>query len=104
MLVERRALAQERRIVPETEARFFTGGAKEVGLPLTAIKDVERAFTVAKLPIKLYEQTRAKGWKLAGLPKAYDRICFDRKTSDADAGLNGFTPGHPPCARRPARL
>ena len=95
MLVERRALAQERRIVPETVARFFTNGAKEVGLPLTPIKDVERAFTVGKLPIKLYEQTRAKDWKLAGLPKAYDRICFERKTSDADARFEWVTPGHP---------
>ncbi len=38
MLVERRALAQERRIVPETVARFFELGAKEAGLPLTPLR------------------------------------------------------------------
>jgi hypothetical protein len=38
MLVERRALAQERRIVPETVARFFDAGAKEVGLALIPIR------------------------------------------------------------------
>jgi len=60
MLVERRAMAQERRIVPETVARFFETGAREVSLPLTALPNIPRAFRVGRLPVGLYEQGRAK--------------------------------------------
>ena len=94
MLVERRALAQERRIVPETVARFFDTSAKEVGLPLTPLKGVERAFTVGKIPTALYEQARAKDWKLPQLARSYDRICFDRSTLETDVRLEWVTPGH----------
>ena len=95
MLVERRALAQERRIVPETVARFFDTSAKEVGLPLTPLKGAERAFNVGKIPTALYEQTRAKDWKLPLLARSYDRICFDRSTLETDVRLEWVTPGHP---------
>src|SRR5439155_8314488 len=71
MLVERRALAQERRIVPETVARFFEAGAKELGLPLTPIKGAERAFAVGRIPTKLYDQARAKDWRIAVLAGNY---------------------------------
>ena len=94
MLVERRAMAQERRIVPETVARFFEIGAGEVGLPLTPVKNVQRAFTVGKVPTRLYDQCRAKDWRLANLARSYDRICFDRTTLLADARLEWVTPGH----------
>jgi hypothetical protein len=94
MLVERRAMAQERRIVPETVARFFELGAGEVGLPLTPVKNVQRAFTVGKVPTRLYDQCRAKDWRLANLARNYDRICFDRGTLEADARLEWVTPGH----------
>jgi len=95
MLIERRALAQERRIVPETVARFFEAGAKEAGMPLTAITGVERAFKVGRIPTTLYDQTRGHDWKLMPLAKGYDRICFDRGTLEADARLEWVTPGHP---------
>jgi len=94
MLVERRALAQERRIVPETVARFFDISAKEVGLPLTSLKGVERGFTVGRIPTALYEQARAKDWKLPQLARSYDRICFDRSTLETDVRLEWVTPGH----------
>jgi len=95
MLVERRALAQERRIVPETVARFFATSAKEAGLPLTPLKGIERGFNVGKVPTGLYEQARAKDWKLPQVAKNYDRICFDRKPTEKDARLEWVTPGHP---------
>lgn len=94
MLVERRALAQERRIVPETVARFFDSSAKEVGLPLTPLKGVERAYTVGKIPTALYEQTRARDWKHPQLARSYGRICFDRSTLETDVRLEWVTPGH----------
>jgi hypothetical protein len=95
MLVERRALAQERRIVPETVARFFETGAKEVGLPLTPIKGNEGSFVVGRIPTPLYAQSRGKDWKLPPLAKSYDRVCFDRSTLENDVRLEWVTPGHP---------
>lgn len=95
MLVERRALAQERRIVPETVARFFEQGSKEVGIGLSPIQAIDRAFTVGRLPAVLYEQSRNKDWKLPALARAYDRICFDREGQKQDARLEWVTPGHP---------
>ena len=95
MLVERRAQAQERRIVPETVARFFELGAKEVGLPLTGLNDIERAFKVGRIPTTLYDVCRAKDWRLPLLARNYDRICFDRNSLGADARLEWVTPGHP---------
>ena len=95
MLVERRALAQERRIVPETVARFFENSAKEVGLPLNPVSGNERTFKVGRIPAALYDQARGKEWKLPAVAKNYDRICFDRSTLDSDARLEWVTPGHP---------
>jgi SNF2 family DNA or RNA helicase len=95
MLVERRALAQERRIVPETVARFFEHGSKEVGLNLTPLKEIERAFKVGKIPASLFDQTRAKDWRIAPVAKNYDWICFERGTLEKDARLEWVTPSHP---------
>jgi SNF2 family DNA or RNA helicase len=95
MLVERRALAQERRIVPETVARFFENSAKEVGLPLNPVSGNERTFKVGRIPAALYDQARGKDWKLPAVARNYDRICFDRSTLDTDARLEWVTPGHP---------
>jgi hypothetical protein len=50
---------------------------------------------VGKIPLALYDQARAKDWKLPQLAKSYDRICFDRGTLEADARLEWVTPGHP---------
>ncbi|MCL4785392.1 MAG: DEAD/DEAH box helicase [Verrucomicrobia bacterium] len=95
MLVERRAMAQERRIVPETVARFFESSAKETGLTLNPITGAERAFRVGRVPTALYDQARTKDWRLPQLAKNYDRICFERATLDTDARLEWVTPGHP---------
>ncbi len=95
MLVERRAMAQERRIVPETVARFFESSSKEIGLSLNPIKTVERAFTVGKIPISLHDLCRAKNWKLPPLARKYERICFDRSQLLKDDRLEWVTPGHP---------
>ena len=103
MLVERRALAQERRIVPETVARFFDASAKEVGLSLTPLKATERAFTVGKIPIVLYEQARAKDWRLLQLAKSYDRIALTaapwKPMSDSNGSRRGTRCSRPSAAR-----
>lgn len=54
-----------------------------------------RAFRVGKIPVGLFEQARAKDWRLPQLAKRYDRICFDRSTLEADPRLEWVTPGHP---------
>ncbi len=95
MLVERRALAQERRIVPETVARFFEQGAQIADLSLRPLKEAERTFSVGKIPHTLHAVTNTDDWRLLPLARHYERVCFDRKVSEADARLEWVTPGHP---------
>jgi superfamily II DNA or RNA helicase len=95
MLVERRAQAQERRIVPETVSRFFEGGAKELGLPLTPAHDLSRAFQVGRIPQAIRLAAQGRDWSLPPLDHSYHRICFEKTVQDRDARFEWITPGHP---------
>jgi hypothetical protein len=44
MLIERRARAQERRVVPETIARFITECARDAALALQPVSGVAHTF------------------------------------------------------------
>ena len=102
MLVERRALAQERRIVPETVARFSTTGAKEVGFAAYACSKTSSAHSTSASSQSSFTSRRAaKDWKLAGLREAYDVFVSTGRTSEADARLEWVTPViH--CLKRPS--
>ena len=95
MLVEQRALAQERRIVPETIERFFKDAIKYLGIELRAVENQKRAYRVGSLPAYLYEMARGSEWHWPALAKSYDRITFERSTSKADPRFDWVTPGHP---------
>jgi superfamily II DNA or RNA helicase len=95
LLVEQRALAKERRIVPETIARFFKNAAEHIGIDLKAVKGQKQAFRVGRLPLFLYDLTRGREWRLPPLAKNYDRITFERETSEDDPRFEWVTPGHP---------
>src|SRR5258705_8584524 len=57
MLIERRARAQERRVVPETIARFIKETAEYVPLSLKAVPSLAHAFEPARTPsvLRRYE-------------------------------------------------
>ncbi len=64
MLIEHRALAQERRVVPETIARFLREAAEYVPLKLKVVESMPHTFEPARTPPALQRHEREPDWKL----------------------------------------
>ena len=94
MLLERKARAQERRVVPETIARFMAEVAPRVPLSLKPVPGLPRAFDPGKTPSGLKKFERDKDWRLPVLANAYPRLSTDRETAEKN-NLEWVTPGHP---------
>ena len=94
MLVERRARAQERRVVPETVARFITQAAPLASLTLRPVLALLHTFDPGPIPPILRKYDRASDWGLPPLVNRYPRITTDRDTADHHH-LEWVTPGHP---------
>lgn len=94
MLVERRAKAQEHRVVPETIARFIRKASEFVPIKLKTVDSLPHTFEPARTPpvLKLYEQDPA--WKFPPLATKYPRCSTDRETAEK-SNLEWITPGHP---------
>ena len=94
MLIERRARAQERRVVPETIARFLVEASASAGLPLRPVADLPHAFEPGRTPQALRAFERESDWRLPTLANRYPRVSTDRETADGHR-LEWVTPGHP---------
>lgn len=94
MLVERRARAQERRVVPETIARFLREAADYVQLKLKVVSNLPHAFEPARTPSVLRQHEQDPDWKLPPLANRYPRCSTDRETAEKN-NLEWVTPGHP---------
>lgn len=94
MLVERRALAQERRVVPETVARFLREGAQHAGLSLRAVPAYPHTFDPGRTPAVLRRYENDPDWRLPALAAKYPRCSTDRDAAEKHA-LEWVTPGHP---------
>ena len=94
MLIERRARAQERRVVPETIARFMKESAGDAALSLKAVGNLPHAFQPGRTPSGLRKYERATDWKLADLANRYPSLSTDRDTAEEN-NLEWVTPGHP---------
>lgn len=94
MLVERRARARERRVVPETVARFLREAAPFVPLTLNVIDRLPHTFEPARTPPVLRRYEREGDWKLPELAIRYPRCTTDRETAEKH-NLEWVTPGHP---------
>ncbi len=94
MLIERRARAQERRVVPETIARFLREAADFVPLALNPIPDLDHTFEPIRTPSALRRYEKDQDWKLPALADRYPRWSTDRETAEAGS-LEWVTPGHP---------
>lgn len=94
MLIERRARAQERRVVPETIARFIAESAGFAGLALKQIGSPVHAFEPGRTPpaLRVYEQD--PDWRLPQLASRYPRCSTDREAAES-GNLEWVTPGHP---------
>ncbi|MBI4331650.1 MAG: DUF3883 domain-containing protein, partial [Chloroflexi bacterium] len=94
MLIERRAQAQERRVVPETLARFLREAAGYVPLALKPIPSLLHTFEPARTPPVLRRYESQPDWRLPPLAARYPRLSTDRDTAEKHH-LEWVTPGHP---------
>ena len=94
MLVERRAKAQERRVVPETIARFIAKCAQHAALTLKPVGHLAHTFDPGRTPSGLKKYEHEPGWKLPELAMRYPRLSTDRDTAE-EHNLEWVTPGHP---------
>jgi len=94
MLVERRAQAQERRVVPETIARFLFEAAEYVPITLKPAPSLPHTFEPARTPSALRRYEKDADWKLPALVDRYPRCSTDRDTAETE-NLEWVTPGHP---------
>jgi superfamily II DNA or RNA helicase len=94
MLIERRAQAQERRVVPETIARFLRESAEFVPLTLKDIPSLPHTFEPARTPPVLRRYEKDPDWKLPALTDRYPRCSTDREAAETNS-LEWVTPGHP---------
>ncbi len=90
MLVERRARAQERRVVPETIARFISESAPRAQLSLNPVRSLPHTFDAGRTSpaLRRYDSPVRK------LEANYGRLSTDRDTAQAHH-LEWVTPGHP---------
>ena len=94
LLVERRARAQEHRIVPETIARFLQDSARTANLTMVPIRGQLHAFEPGRTPNNLKRYDSSSDWNLPELSRQYPKLSTDRTTADA-RNLEWVTPGHP---------
>jgi superfamily II DNA or RNA helicase len=94
MLVERRARAQEHRVVPETIARFIVEAAPLASLNLTPHPSLPHTFDPGPTPGRLQDFTQRPDWRLPRLVTRYPRLSTDRRTAEEHA-WEWVTPGHP---------
>src|SRR5216683_1421624 len=80
MLIERRARAQERRVVPETLARFIREAAPYIPFTLKPVASLPHTYDPATTPQVLQRYETAPDWKLQPLAHRYPRLSTDRET------------------------
>ena len=94
MLIERKALAQERRVVPETIARFIKDSAPLVPLTLKTFATLPYTFEPTATPQVLRQYEKQPDWKCQPIAARYPRFSADREVADTN-NLEWVTPGHP---------
>ena len=95
MLIERRARAQERRVVPEAIARFLRDSAAYVSLNLLPLQDLPHTFDIAgTMPNTLRRHEREPDWRYGPIAARYPRCSTDRAAAESH-NLEWVTPGHP---------
>jgi superfamily II DNA or RNA helicase len=94
MLIERRARAQECRLVPETIARFMTESSEYVPFTIKPVPSLPHTFDPVRTPSSLRRYEAQPDWKLPPLSTKYPRLSTDRDTAEKNS-LEWITPGHP---------
>ena len=94
LLIERRARAQEKRVVPETIARFINEAAEYANFVVKPLANLPHAFEPGRTPQALRRFEQAADWKLPPLAVRYPRCTTERETADKN-NLEWVMPGHP---------
>ncbi len=94
MLVERRARAQERRVVPETIARFIREVGELVPFSLKPVASSPHTFDPGSTPPVLRHYESEQDWRLPSIAHKYPRFTTDRETAGKQ-NYEWVTPGHP---------
>jgi superfamily II DNA or RNA helicase len=94
MLIERRARAQERRVVPEAIARFMGEAAALVPFTLRPLAQLAHSFEPARTSPTLRRYEQDPDWRLPALADRYPRFSTDRQVAEEN-NLEWVTPGHP---------
>ncbi len=94
LLIKRRARAQERRVIPETIARFLKEAAQDAAFSLKPISSPAHAFQPGRTPSGLKKYERETDWKFAELAIQYPRLSMDRIVAEKH-NLEWVNPGHP---------
>ena len=94
MLIERRALAQERRVVPETIARFLSESAGISSMTLKPISHLSHTFDPGPTPNVLRRYEQETNWRLPAIATRYPRLSTHREIAE-EHNLEWVTPGHP---------
>jgi len=94
MLLERKAKAQERRLVPETIARFIHESAEYTGLSCTLVPNQPHTFDIGRVPTTLKTYDQEPDWPHGTIAAKYPRCSTDRTTAE-NKNLEWVTPGHP---------
>ena len=94
MLIERRARAQEQRVVPETIARFIKESAQNASFNLKSVSNLAYTFQPGRTPSALKKYENEISWKLPELAVRYPLLSTDRNTAEKN-NLEWVTPGHP---------
>jgi SNF2 family DNA or RNA helicase len=74
MLIERRALAQERRMVPEGIARFIVDAAEYAKLQLKPVGNLTHTFEPGRTPPILKSYERQPNWRLPPVASSASRL------------------------------
>jgi superfamily II DNA or RNA helicase len=93
MLIERRARAQERRVVPETIARFLSEASGYASFTLKPVPKLQHTFDPSRTPTVLRRYEQEPDWRLPALASKYPRLSTDRDTAEEN-NLEWVTPGH----------
>jgi len=95
MLIERRARAQERRLVPEAVARFLAEAGVYVKLDVRPAAHLLHTFDIpGAIPVSLRRLEKEPDWRFGPIAARYPRCSTDRRTAETH-NLEWVTPGHP---------
>jgi superfamily II DNA or RNA helicase len=93
VIIGKKELAKERRLVPEVVQQFFLQSAPIVGL--TSVQEKGGIFRIGRLPRNLLQVGERLEPRYGPLAREYKWIAFDRKPLSDDPTIEWVTPGHP---------